>query len=482
MGSGRLPLLCCVLGFALALALALSTGGHASVDTVQQLAEAWQGRAESMHPPLMSAFLSLAGGAHDAGFAPRALWAAVLLQGLLLWGGFALALAAPSAAGSVSRWRRGMACLLLLNPVLVVYTGIVWKDVLFAGLLLAAVACLLRAWSALTPRAVLGWAAAAVAVIVLLPQVRQQGIVLAPMLIVLPCIAVARAGGGGVVRRLGVLVVVGILAFAGARAFADASIRGAGNRAAELGWMHLMRFDLAGIEARVGRGPLWRLPLTPMQIAEVEARYSAERVDPLNQAEAYDGWARAHRGEALRGVWLAAIAEHPWAYARHRLEASAALLGCGDIRRCLPLHVGVEGLPRHLDVVALPAGTDALDRWLYAKLSPTFPWLFRHAAYAGLLLLVAGVAAAQWRRPGRRLLLSIAASLFAFIVVFTVTGIACDFRYLFPALPATTLLAVALLLDWSPLRSTGPSGEGGVGRPALQCAPSGSGGVPQGRP
>jgi len=63
--------------------------------------------------------------------------------------------------------------------------------------------------------------------------------------------------------------------------------------------------------------------------------------------------------------------------------------------------------------------------------------------------LILCTVALRRRGRSRAALLVVGASVMLFYASFVPTAIACDFRYLFPAIPLLTLLATALLLGWS---------------------------------
>lgn len=159
-----------IAGFVFSLAVNLP--GHLSYDSVIQLLEGRTAQYNDWHPPVMAWLL----GVFDAALPGAALF--VAFNTLL---GFASFLAVlwlrprPSWAGAV------VAAAVVATPQLLIYEGIVWKDVLFADAGLAGFACLALA-AALWPRRGLrlGFIVAGFALLVLGALARQNGILLLP--------------------------------------------------------------------------------------------------------------------------------------------------------------------------------------------------------------------------------------------------------------------------------------------------------------
>lgn len=434
---------------AVVVAAVFSTGGHASVDSIQQLYEGQIGRSITWNPPFMSALLMLLGNTpeHGAGLAMPLFVALVCIS---MWGGLLLA-ARPVGGAILSWWRVLLSAALLWNPVLLIYAGIVWKDVLFGalctlagGLGLVAIASPGR-W----PRVLAILAVAAV--VGLLPLVRQQGILLGPVLLLLPLLAVWTFPGWSRRARLAGLAVV-VLVAAGTRLSADAwshaHIPGNDGRAMSVGFKLIFSFDLVGIEANTLHGPLVELGAPDEVLREVRDHYTPERVDFFDRTPKLSVFLSQHR-EQLPALWAKAVAEHPAAYLTHRAQVMASLLAWGRERSCLHIHVGIDGIPAQLEALGLSAGTDVADRVLYQwSIGPFLTPVMKHWPYVLALVVLGGIAMAK-RRGATRIGLGIvalaAATLYASLVP---TAIACDFRYAFAAIPLTTVVALALLAGW----------------------------------
>ena len=215
------------------------------------------------------------------------------------------------------------------------------------------------------------------------------------------------------------------------------------------GFQAIYGFDIAGTEAYTRDGPLVEAGAPDAVLAEIDRHYTPERIDFLDRTPALGAFLNRYPGQKLQALWLEGLRRHPEAYLTHRRFVFERLLGIGGVMGCVPVHLGVSGIPGQLTALGLTEEIDSSDRELYALLKPLFATpLFGHWFYVSALLLMALFIA--WRRHGRtRLVLgAIAIGTLLFYGSFVPTGIACDFRYLFPAIPVVTLLAILLLLDW----------------------------------
>lgn len=435
---------------AISLAAALSTGGHVSVDSVEQLFEAHSGQSVSWNPPFMSALLDLF-GVDAQGGAGLATAVFVGVVALALWSAPVIVVLARSA-NRVNLLALGACVALMLNPVVVIYAGIVWKDVLFGASAAIAAALGLAALGVRTPRGRFALAVLAAAVVGLLPLVRQQGWVVGPVLVLLPLLAVAWTRGlpyraRGV--RCALVVATALVSHAVAAGWSASVITGGDGKDLSVGFRAIQSFDLVGMEAFSREGPLVRAGAPAAALAEVQHHYTPERIDFLDRTPALSAFL-ASRSGSLGEDWTSAIAADPRAYLTHRAEVMRALLGGHPAGACLPVHLGVDGFDHQLSALGMERGVDAIDRQLYQLAKPWFGTpVFKHASYAILLALILCAVAVRRRGRSRLSLLVLGASVVLFYASFVPTAIACDFRYLFPAIPLLTLLAAALLLGWS---------------------------------
>lgn len=466
--AAALALLAVVFAGCAALALRWSNGGHLSTDSTQQFYEALLGRSISWNPPFMSAVLAALGG-DQPGAALQAAGRFVLLMTLLLWGGLALAVSA-ALRPRVPLLALLAVGLLLANPVLLVYAGIVWKDVFAAALLTFSVALGIAAIGARHSALRVGSALFSIGLLALLPLVRQQGVFLAPWFALLPLLALAWMPRWRKAAR--VTAIIGMLALAllthhAAERWSAQRIVGNDGRAVSVGFSSIYRFDLAGMETYTRDGPLVEAGVPREALAELAEHYTAERIDFMGRAPALSAFLHGFLASDLRRLWLHGVLQHPNAYLTHRRVAFERLLGIGGVMGCLPVHLGVSGLPDTLAALGLKGEIDARDRELYAALKPLFGTpLFGHWFY--LSAMVAMALFIGFRRTGRTRL-ALAVVVFGTIMFygsFIPTGIACDFRYLFPAIPIVTLLALLLLLGW---REASEQDEAALNRSSLRA-------------
>lgn len=450
--AARAALSSACIGIAL-LAMAMHAPGHTTVDSSIQLHEAFSGRITSWAPPFMSALL------YWLGLGSIATSLFVALNTAATYGAMRLAAGGPDTRWPL--WRLALALVVIANPVVFAYVGIVWKDVLLASLCTLALGLSIVAWrSRGAARVVL--AALAIAVLVPIPLVRQQGFVMLPIFAISPVYLVVTAGWRTQRAQwlAGALAVLALpLGYLGVRAAveasfarnADGSIHAAAGDDVSVGTRLIKLYDIAGIEARTGSGPLARAGASTEQLAELDRLYTPTRIDTLG-GPLIDPMLAPLKGDsqAIDRMWRSAIAESPSAYMAHRWDAFAWLTGLHGPERCLPVHVGVDGIPEYLAESGLRVEQDARDQRLFRALQP---WIaspvWRHWAYVLLGVLLAIVA---WRRgrEARWALLPWVAGLAAFTAGFLPTSIACDFRYLYTLVPCAGALALAML---SPMRS-----------------------------
>lgn len=185
-----------VLAGALILMLKLNLPGHMTVDSVLALHEGRFGVRTTWNP----AFFGWLLGVLDRIYTGTTL--AVALIGVLLFGGWGLF---SAARPRVSWWGPVAALGLVALPQMLVYPGIVWKDVQFAVSALAGFAVL--TYGVRDPARPTPWLglAAAAALFAAAGLLRQNGLLMA-----LPAalaIAWSRAGSGGWLRSIALAAV-----------------------------------------------------------------------------------------------------------------------------------------------------------------------------------------------------------------------------------------------------------------------------------
>lgn len=171
-------------------------------DSVIQLLDGRTGRYHLWHPPIMAWLLGLA----DRLVRGTGLY--VTLQAGLFFATLAVVVALRPRAG----WGAAvMAALLCLSPLVLLYQGLVWKDVLFADAMVAGFVALSAAVRLSGGRRA-GALAAAFLLLTLAALVRQNGPVILPFAAAAWVVAAVRADGrralkGALAASLGALVL-----------------------------------------------------------------------------------------------------------------------------------------------------------------------------------------------------------------------------------------------------------------------------------
>lgn len=427
---------CAVLALGAAAMLALSFPGHLTYDSVTQLAEGRANAQQSWGPAIYAWVLGQSDRAGGGTGAYLIASAALLLAAL---GSLPWLRSRTSWAGAL------VAAFAASSPALVLYQGIVWKDVLFANCTVAGFVALAHAVRA---RGVLRWSLLALAALALALAclVRQNGLIV---------VAVAALTVGLLVRKRGlaqaVLAAVGSFAavFLLAQAI-DAAIQPPNadpGKRADTGLRILLHYDILGAVARDPSLPLSHIdaanPAADDLIrAKARLAYSPERVDQLEQHPDVRRSFWRTPAPAIRAQWLEIATRHPGTYLAHRLDVFRWVFLTPELERCLPVAAGVEGVPAQLEALGLAPGQDANDRRLVA-------WALKFAgtpAYSHLAwAMVAGVLMAVFLVRGAPADVVMAGMLAAGLAVaasYFGISIACDYRYLY----VLDLTAIAGLL------------------------------------
>jgi hypothetical protein len=417
---------------------ALHIPGHVSYDSTIQLLEAAQGKSSSWHPPFMSAMLQVLGGG------VRATTAFVLLCTAMTYAG--LALAAPSLPMRDHPLKTGLAALVMANPVLLLYNGIVWKDVLLAALLCLACGASMAATTA--NRRGLRWGSAAIAAacLIVAAHTRQQGLLFLPLAL-LPLLAASSDGPPGRGQWLTWIATV-LAAFLLLGHWTGTRIQHVAGWDRERGLQRILAFDIVGTLA-MSRDPAAARHAQPLGGIEALRRaYHPSRIDTIRQEPGVALHFDNVRTSTLRKEWRATVGGHPSAYLQHRGAVASHVLGMQNLQRCLPLHVGISGPAEALATVGLSPGVGTRAQWLYDRAGLLYGTpFFRHWFTASVLLVFVGFGARiRNTQPGRIIFwFSLAATLY--VLVTTVFAIACDFRYLYPAVSVASACAIALLFQ-----------------------------------
>jgi hypothetical protein len=427
-----------IAGFA--AALVAGWPGHLSYDSIVQLFQGRTGVYNTWHPPVMAWLLGLG----DALLPGTGLF--VLFDALLAFGAlFSLLFLRPTRA----IWAAPVIALVaVLSPQLLLYQGVVWKDVLFADAGMAGIVCLAHAAARWRDRRIV--AALLIAAFVLLALAalaRQNGAVL------LPFAAAALgwiAAEHGMSRRWAALVGAGFLA--GAVVFVLAAtalfeLRSNGDSGPEEQLHLLQLYDLSGAVAREPTLKFERLAEgDPVFEAVVRTRgaslYSPVRNDPLMSARDVQTALEQADESALDAQWRELITRHPLLYLHNRADVFKWLFLTPDIVVCRPIFTGIDGPARELGLLGIAPRRDARDLILerYGKAFMGTP-LLSHVTFA-IIAIICLVLLLRRRRPADIAIAALLGGAFAFTATFFVISISCDYRYLY----ALDLSAITALL------------------------------------
>ena len=421
----------------------LNWPGHLSVDSVLGLHEGRFGVRETWNPAI---FGWLLGRLDD--LRPGAALA-VALSGALLFGSW---MVLPSLRPRTVWLAPVLALGVIALPQVMIYPGIVWKDVLFAVATIAGFVVLALAVRDGPGR--MPWTGLAVAALVFAVAglLRQNGLILAmPAALAL---AWARSGAGwGPSLRLAMawLMLVAVLTLT-LSAVAQPQGISAPDNAGGRGVRLLQSYDLAAAAALQPDRPTPQIDRAAPAVgaylrANAQRLYSPERVDVMTA----DPWLGAHLPEVSRAViqaeWLDLIWGDPKLYLKGRWLAFRQVVATPVIDRCLPLHVGVLGPEKTLADLGMTPRASVRDGRIFNYAT----WFYEtpamsHLAYAGIALAVF-LALMVRRDPADLVIAGLLAGALAFAASFFAISIACDYRYLYILDLAALTGALYLAID-----------------------------------
>lgn len=428
-----------VLGLGLLLALAAGVPGQMSTDSVVALTEARTGVRQTWAPPIASWLLK----PFDDLVAGTGLYVAATAA-ILFFSLIALSRLRPRAS-----WLgAGLAALFALSPQLLIYPGIVWRDVLFADLTLAGFVLLAfaaRRWREATPWAEL---VAAAICLTLAALARQNGVIL-----VLAAAAVVawlvkdRGWRSSAAWGLGGLACMGALALVlNAAATPPAAIPKLRLNSASLILEH---YDVVGAKAHHPRLKLKEIgKVDPAAAALIEREgsriYTPSRVDTLDLDDTFRRTLWHVPDDAMRAQWRRIILHYPAAYLLQRADVFRWTFLTPKLELCLPVQVGVSGPGAMLKDLDVQVGQDDRAQGLaaYARAFYGTP-VFSHAAWAIAAIAVV-ILLARRREPADMVVIALLGGSLVFAASFFVVSVACDYRYLYEL----DLAAMAGLLYW----------------------------------
>ena len=443
-----------IIGLGFLAMLGANMPGHLSVDSVTQLHEGRFHLRETWAPAVYAAIL----GGFDRLTPGTGFY--LMASGLLLSGSL---MALPSLRPRITWLAPGVGLAVVLSPALLIYQGIVWKDVLFANLGVAgfvALAHVAKVWS----RPGRPWLAliALLLTLALAAQVRQNGLIAAGVVAIVLAWTARDDGWGSVLGwSVGGLIAVVLLSL-GMGILAQPSKSGPDD-ATQRGILVLQRYDLIGASAHDKTLVLKDIVAADPEVAAtIRTRavplYSPERVDYLHLDPGIGAAFRKLPQGVVGHQWWTLIRENPQAYLAHRLDAFRWVFLTPMIDSCLPIFTGVEGPPKMLSDLKMPAGVDRGDQRLYNYGS----WfldtpVFSHLTY-GLICLATGIVLLIRGEPQDVAMVGLMAAALGFAASFFVISVACDYRYLY-FLDLAALVALIYLAVDPPLRALG------LGRP-----------------
>ncbi|HEV2530849.1 hypothetical protein [Phenylobacterium sp.] len=416
-----------VLAAGLVLMLAVDLPGHLSYDSVIQLHEGHFHRRETWAPAIFAWLLGLS----DAVIPGTSLYVAA--SGLLFFSSLA---GLAALRGKVSWLGVATAALIALTPQVLIYQGIVWKDICFANCALAGATCLALALSGWEqPRRRWPWLAGALISFSVASLVRQNGI-----LIPLFCaLALGWVGSRGQWRRGAAWMFGALLAIAALMQVLQVAAVpqfGVKDKALSEGVRIVQNYDMTGA---VTLDPSYRLSeiekAKPGAAATIRARsrlnWSPDRIDFLDRDPVLGTALNSLDDGVARRQWLDLIIHHPGLYLRLRWMDFVWVFATPNPDRCLPVYTGVDAPAPKMRDLGIAHRYSKVDGELYNYDT----WfmdtpLQRHWTYAIVALAVAGVLLLR-REPADLAVVGLMLGSLAMTASFFVISLACDYRYLY---------------------------------------------------
>jgi hypothetical protein len=329
----------------------------------------------------------------------------------------------------------GLGLLVVLTPQLLIYQGIVWRDVLFANLSVAGFILLAHAaqrWSE-GPRVlpILG----AVACLALAALARQNGLILA---VAAAGVLAWTARSGGWRRSLawglGAFAAIVVVALAWNHLAQPAQTSPA--LKADLGMQILEHYDIVGAKAHHPRLKLKEIAKVDPKAAELIERqatgvYDAARVDKLDSDVNFRRTIWHVPYPAMDAQWRRIIIHYPAAYVLQRLDVFRWTFLTPKLELCLPVQVGVMGpdkLLKDLDIQTglspQAAGIGAYAERFYG--TPIYSHLTWAVVAIGMIVLLL-----RRRDPADWAIIGLLVGSLLFAGSFAVISVACDYRYLY---------------------------------------------------
>jgi hypothetical protein len=414
-----------IAGFALSAALNLP--GHLPWDSVNAL---WEGRSHVRHtwgPRMYSAIL----GGFDALVPGVGLYTVGSM--LLLFGAWA---ALPALRPRIAWAGPVLLVFWLASPEVLIFQGVVWRDVLYANLLVAgfvAVAAAVAHWPRIGPR----WTLLVLAALCLSvgALVRQNGAAAIPAAALALGWSVRQEGWRRALAWIigGLVIPLGLMA---AFSFANPIHEAPDARPhANVGLRILANYDIMGALAESPDRPMPALAAVipkGLELIRHQAReaYSPVRSDTLGGFPATSALWRPPPAVTFT-QWRELVTDDPVGYARRRLEVFRWVFLTPQLDLCVPIHLGVQGPPEIEQKLGIREGHWLQDSRIYDYARRWFSTpLYSHLTYAVLALAVAIILLTR-REPADIPMAALMLGALLFTASFFVVSIACDYRYLY---------------------------------------------------
>jgi hypothetical protein len=415
-----------VMGAGLLLTLAANVPGQMSLDSVVALTEARTGIRQTWAPAVSSWVLK----PFDSLVAGTGLY--VTASAALLF----LSLMSLTRLRPRSTWLAvALGVLVVLTPQVLIYQGIVWRDVLFANLTVAGFIMLAHAarrWTTSPPILPLLGALACLALAAL---ARQNGLIL---------VVAAAAVVGWTLRSRGWTIAaawgLGGLAAAGVLALGLHALAQPPTTAPKLrlnaAALILEHYDIVGAKAHHPSLKLKEIgKADPAAQALIEAEagkiYSPSRVDTLDLDDTFRRTLWHVPDAATHAQWRRIVVHYPAAYLLQRADVFRWVFLTPKLELCLPVQVGVVGPAAMLKDLDVETGVDIQDQGLadYAKRFYGTP-VFSHLTWA-LVAVAVIVLLLRRRDPADWVFVALLAGTLVFVASFAAISVACDYRYLY---------------------------------------------------
>ncbi|MEO6338818.1 MAG: hypothetical protein ABIO39_02165 [Caulobacteraceae bacterium] len=419
------PLTLLILALGFVAVLVANLPGQLSFDSVVQLHDGRTGAYNSWHPPIMAWLLGLG----DAVLPGTAVF--VTLNAGLLFASLGMVVAARRRVGWLAPL---VAAAMAVSPLVLIYQGIVWKDVLFANTAVAGFLALSQAGQVARPRwriALVVWAFGLFGVASL---IRQNGL----LVLLAGAAALGCTLGFGGRARLKWAVGLAVAAFGVTLALAFITEAALMTRRIDaLGPVAQLRalqgYDIIGAVSHDPGIDLSQLgsPALERRWRDAAAKvYTPERMDPLYDALEI-GKVSAVPNAAVARQWRAVATGHSQAFLRHRWEVFRWTFFTPVLTQCLPVWAGVDGPANLLEDLDLVEQQRPQDEALEAYATRFYGTpVFSHVFYA-VLAIAALLLLARIRRAGDGPIAFMLLSAIGFAASFALISLACDYRYLY---------------------------------------------------